>query len=43
MELIKLENVMKDYGNTKVLENITLTVREGEFVGIMGKIGRAHV
>ena len=39
MELIKLENVMKDYGNTKVLENITLTVREGEFVGIMGKSG----
>lgn len=39
MELIEIENLKKDYGNTKVLKEVSLTVREGEFVGIMGKSG----
>lgn len=39
MELIKAENVIKNYQNTQVLKSIDLTVNEGEFVGIMGKSG----
>lgn len=39
MELIRAENVIKNYQNTQVLKSIDLTVNEGEFVGIMGKSG----
>ncbi len=39
MELIRVENVVKNYQNTQVLKSIDLTVHEGEFVGIMGKSG----
>lgn len=39
MELIKAENLVKNYQNTKVLKNVNLTVHEGEFIGIMGKSG----
>jgi len=39
MEVIKAENLIKNYRNTKVLRNINLEVREGEFIGIMGKSG----
>lgn len=47
MELIKAENLVKNYQNTKVLKNVNLTVHEGEFIGIMGKhpesVGRSWV
>ena len=39
MEVIKAGNLIKNYRNTKVLRNINLEVREGEFIGIMGKSG----
>ncbi len=39
MELIKAENLKKNYGNTEVLKGVNLEVSEGEFVGIMGKSG----
>lgn len=39
MELIKAENLVKNYQNAKVLKNVDLVVREGEFIGIMGKSG----
>lgn len=39
MELIRVENVIKNYQNTQVLKSVDLTVNEGEFVGIMGKSG----
>lgn len=39
MDLIKIEDMKKNYGNTEVLKKISLSVREGEFVGIMGKSG----
>lgn len=39
MELIKTENLKKNYGNTEVLKSISISVCEGEFVGIMGKSG----
>ncbi len=39
MELIKTENLIRNYGNIEVLRGISLTVMEGEFLGIMGKSG----
>lgn len=39
MELIRAENVVKNYPNTEVLKGISLTVHSGEFIGIMGKSG----
>lgn len=39
MELIRAENVMKNYQNTEVLKGVELTVEEGEFIGIMGRSG----
>ncbi len=39
MELIKAEGLTKNYGNTEVLRGISLTVAQGEFLGIMGKSG----
>ncbi len=39
MELIKAENLRRNYGNTEVLKGVNLEVSEGEFVGIMGKSG----
>ena len=39
MDLIKTEDMKKNYGNTEVLKKINLSVHEGEFVGIMGKSG----
>ena len=42
-ELIRLENIYKSYrtknGSVPVLENISLTINEGEFVAITGKSG----
>ena len=39
MELIRTENVVKNYGSTEVLKGVSLNIREREFVGIMGKSG----
>lgn len=39
MELIKTENLTKNYGSTEVLRGVNLTVADGEFLGIMGKSG----
>lgn len=39
MELIRTENVVKNYQNTQVLKSVDLAVKEGEFIGIMGKSG----
>jgi putative ABC transport system ATP-binding protein len=37
--LIDLLNVSKSYGSTQVLRNLSLSVREGEFISIRGKSG----
>jgi ABC-type lipoprotein export system ATPase subunit len=39
VELIRTENVVKNYGSTEVLKGVSLNIREREFVGIMGKSG----
>lgn len=43
MEILKVLNVEKYYGNrgniTKAIDNVSFTVNEGEFVGIMGASG----
>ncbi|MBF0559284.1 MAG: ABC transporter ATP-binding protein [Nitrospirae bacterium] len=37
--MIKLENVHKSYGSTKVLNGITLEIKSGEFISLMGSSG----
>ena len=37
--LIKLENVTKKYGDKKVLNNINISISEGEYVSIVGASG----
>ncbi len=37
--MIRAENIIKNYQNTEVLKGVDLTVKESEFIGIMGKSG----
>jgi nitrate/nitrite transport system ATP-binding protein len=37
--LVELKNVCKSYGNTSILKNINLTIKEGEFIAIVGFSG----
>ena len=39
MEIIRLENVSKSYGNIKAVENLSLSVEEGEIYGFIGPNG----
>ena len=39
MEIIKVENVCKDYKNTKALNNVSLSINEGELYGLLGVNG----
>lgn len=39
MDIIKTQNIIKNYQNTNVLNGIDLTIQKGEFIGIMGKSG----
>jgi simple sugar transport system ATP-binding protein len=38
-ELIRMEHITKDYGRVRALEDVTLTVREREIVGLLGDNG----
>ena len=42
-EILKLDHIQKYYGNggnvTKAIQDISFSVQEGEFVGIMGASG----
>ena len=38
-EVLNIENVTKTFGSFTALENVSLTIREGEFVTIVGKSG----
>lgn len=37
MDMITLSNIHKSYGSHKVLSDVTLTIREGEIYGLIGK------
>ena len=37
--LVELKNVCKSYGSSSILKNINLTVKEGEFIAIVGFSG----
>ena len=39
MEAIKTENLTKHYGKARGIEQISLTVEEGEFFGFIGPNG----
>lgn len=39
MELLKIKNLSKSYGNKKVLQNINLTINQGKIIGLLGKNG----
>ena len=42
--IIKTDKLTFSYDNKKnILENIGLNISEGEFVAVLGQIGRAHV
>lgn len=42
-DYLKLQGIRKMFGETCVLDNIDLEIREGELVTLLGQIGRAHV
>lgn len=39
MELLKIKNLYKSFGEHEVLKNINLTVQSGKIVGLLGKNG----
>ena len=39
MELLKIKNLYKSFGEHEVLKNINLTVQSGKIVGWLGKNG----
>ena len=39
MELVKITNLNKNYGNKQVLKNINLTIPKGKIIGLLGKNG----
>ena len=39
VEVIRLENVCKEYNNRRILNKVNLSVKSGEFVAIRGKSG----
>lgn len=38
-EFLKIDNVTKVYGNQKVLNNVTFSIKEGEVIGLVGPNG----
>ena len=39
MELVKITNLNKNYGNKQVLKDINLTIPKGKIIGLLGKNG----
>lgn len=39
MEVLKVEELVRNYGQTEVLKRLSFSVTQGEFIGIMGKSG----
>lgn len=40
LEVIKLENIYKEFNGNKVIDNVNLSIQDGEMVAIMGKSGK---
>ena len=38
-ELLKLENIYKNFGNVKVLKNVNMNIKKGEIVALIGDNG----
>ena len=38
-ELLKLENIYKNFGNVKVLKDVNITINKGEVVALIGDNG----
>ena len=41
MSKIELKNINKYYGDNHVLRDLTLTIQDGDFMTLLGQIGRA--
>lgn len=39
MEVIKISNLSKDYGNIKAVNNLNISVKQGEIFGLLGANG----
>ena len=39
MEIIQLKGVSKEYGRNKIIEDVSLTIEEGDIFGIIGQSG----
>ena len=39
MEVIKISNLSKDYGNVKAVNNLNISVKQGEIFGLLGANG----
>lgn len=39
MNLLRIENIYKSYGNNSILSNVTLECRRGEILGVFGRNG----
>ena len=39
MEILELNNISKSFGAIKALDNVTLSLRSGEVLGLMGDNG----
>ena len=37
--MIRAENICKDYGNTRALDNVSFSIRNGEIIGFLGQNG----
>jgi ABC-type sugar transport system ATPase subunit len=38
-ELLKLENIYKNFGNVKVLKDVNMSIKKGEIVALIGDNG----
>ena len=39
MELVKCNNLCKEFDNKKILKDISLTIPKGKIIGLLGKNG----
>ena len=37
MDVLRIENLIKNYGKTRVLDGISFSIHSGEIVGFVGK------